>query len=140
MSLYNMVNGMTPAVFFVLPMLGKHPNAYPRFRDCFISDEEHPQYDDHIHVYTRVGGGNRESYQDAIDELRAHPLYVTDFDDSFDSTFASFVFVVPDEWRADFERFKALKFSEFSHEYQQRLREMFPKLGEKFDELFATAG
>jgi hypothetical protein len=30
MSLYNMVHGTTQATFFVLPMLGKHPDEYPR--------------------------------------------------------------------------------------------------------------
>ncbi len=34
MSLYNMINGVNPATFFILPMLGKHPDEYPRFRDC----------------------------------------------------------------------------------------------------------
>jgi hypothetical protein len=37
MSLYNMMNGANPATFFILPMLGeKHPEQYPRFRDCFV--------------------------------------------------------------------------------------------------------
>ena len=70
MSLYNMVNGVKPTTFFVLPMLGKHPDEYPRFRDCFLSDEEHPQYDDHIHIYTRTGGGNREGYEAENDAMR----------------------------------------------------------------------
>lgn len=40
MSLYNMVNGMNQATFFVLPMLGRHPDEYPRFRDCFAGKTE----------------------------------------------------------------------------------------------------
>lgn len=54
MSLYNMINGVNPATFIILPMLGKHPDEYPRFRDCFIKDGM-------IEVYTRVGGNNRDS-------------------------------------------------------------------------------
>lgn len=72
MSLYNMIHGMNPIAFFVLPMLGdKHPDEWPRFRDVFLKDEEHPEYDMFIHVYTRVGGGNRnEGYGE--EELYKH--------------------------------------------------------------------
>jgi len=59
MSLYNMMFGVNQATFYILLMLGKHPEEYPRFRDCFISETEHPQYDNMIHIYTRVGGNNR---------------------------------------------------------------------------------
>ena len=55
MSLYNMINGVQPAAFFVLPMLGKHPDEYPRFRDCFIgkvnSDEEIDQFGIPLHKH-----------------------------------------------------------------------------------------
>ena len=53
MSLYNMINGFNPACVFILPLLGRHDKEYPRFRDCFLTD------DGNIAVYTRVGGGNR---------------------------------------------------------------------------------
>ena len=49
-----MINGVNPATFLFLPMLGKHPDEYPRFRDCFISEDETQKI-----VFTRVGGGNR---------------------------------------------------------------------------------
>ncbi len=54
MSLYNMINGVNPATFFILPMLGKHPDEYPRFRDCFVGEDQKS-----IEILTRVGGGNR---------------------------------------------------------------------------------
>lgn len=136
MSLYNMINGVNPSTFFVLPMLGKHAEEYPRFRDCFIGDEERPQWSDHIHVYTRVGGGNRESYEGEIAALRAMPEYVTDHDDLFDSTFATFVFAVPEEWRSDFEKIKAGDIEAVSIEYQRRVRQVYPKLNEKLDSLW----
>lgn len=139
MSLYNMINGVNPCAFFVLPMLGKHPDEYPRFRDCFLEDEEHPECNDHIHVYTRTGGGNRESYEAENDAMTAMPEFVTDFDDSFDCTYASWVFSVPERWKADFDRFKEGKIAEFSPEYQSELRRVYPKLSEKFDEIFSPA-
>ena len=139
MSLYNMIFGVKPAAFFVLPMLGKHPDEYPRFRDCFLGDDEHPEWKDHIIVYTRTGGGNRESCQTENDELTKIPGYITDYDDSFDCTFASFVFKVPEKWKADFDRFKDGKLKEFSEEYKGELYRIFPKLKEKFDELFTVS-
>lgn len=135
MSLYNMINGMTPAVFFILPMLGKHPDEYPRFRDCFLHDEEHPEYKNHIHVYTRVGGGNRDCGF-GEEKLYEDPNYVTTFDDSFDSTFATYIFKVPEKWKADFDLITTGKLKEISEEYKTELYRIYPKLKEKFDEIF----
>lgn len=139
MSLYNMLNGVSLATFLVLPMLGKHADEYPRFRDCFIKDEEHPEYDGMIHVYTRVGGGNREDYAAEIAALRAMPEYVTDFDDSFDRTYASFVFRVPAEFAEDYEKLFSGRIQQASEAYKQRLYAVYPKLSDKFDELFASS-
>jgi hypothetical protein len=136
MSLYNMVHGVKPAAFFILPMLGKHPDEYPRFRDCFTSDKEWPEYDDHIHVYTRTGGGNREYYYDENREMQLHPEFVIDFDDSFDSTFASWVFRVPDKWKADYDKINSGELRDISEEYKSELYRVYPKLTDKLDELF----
>ena len=139
MSLYNAIHGMNAATFFVLPVLGKHPDLYPRFRDCFVRDEEHPEHDGRIQVYTRVGGGNREGWQDCIDELRAMPGYVTDYDDSFDSTFATFVFDVPEQWAADVQKVQDGKIKETSPEYQALILRTFPKIADKLRAAFAPA-
>lgn len=136
MSFYNMLSGVKPTTFTVLPMLGKHPDEYPRFRDCFTGDEEHPEYNDHIHVYTRTGGGNRESYQAENQAMREMEGFVTDFDDSFDETFASWVFRVPDRWKPDYDKIKAGKIKEVSTEYQAELRRVYPKLSKEWDAIF----
>lgn len=136
MSLYNMIQGVTQAVFFVMPMLGEeHPETYPRFRDCFLKDDDHPEYDDFIHVYTRVGGNNR-GCGFGEDELIQHPNYVTSFDDDFDNTYASYIFSIPDEWKYDFAKFKAGDIRNFSLNYQARIRHVFPKLKDTFDSLW----
>ena len=142
MSLYNMVNGVQPATFFVLPMLGKHPDEYPRFRDCFVgkmfSDNETDQFGipKHKHgkemlisVYTRVGGGNREDYKDEIEKLREMPEYVEDFDNDFDNTFATFVFKVPERFEADFKLLKTdYGLYKISKDLQKQIDKVFPKL------------
>jgi len=139
MSLYNLVNGVTPATFFILPMLGKHPDEYPRFRDCFTSDELHPEYDGKIHVYTRVGGGNRNcGYGE--EELYKQSGFITTFDDSFDSTFATYVFEVPEKWKPDFDLYHQGKVAGFSKEYQAEIFRVYPKLEEKLRSIWRPTG
>jgi hypothetical protein len=131
-----MVNGVNQSTFFILPMLGKHPDGYPRFRDCFVGNDEQPEYEKMIHVFTRVGGGNRESYDSDIELMRSDEHYVADFDDDFDSTYATFVFSVPKKWKKDFDLILDGKLLGVSKEYQEELRRIYPKLNEKFDEIF----
>lgn len=101
MSLYNMMFGYNPAVFLLLPMLGRPKEAYPRFRDCFITEDEK-----HILIYTRVGGGNRNcGYGE--EELLKDPNFIRTFDDDYDSTFGYYEFAVPEKWQKDFEAIKA---------------------------------
>lgn len=135
MSLYNMVNGVKPATFFILPMLGeKHPDDYPRFRDCHVQmNEQNPE----IHVYTRVGGGNRnEGYAEEV--LQSHPNFIRDFDDDFDNTYATYCFSVPDEFKSDFNLIIKGKLPEISETYKKRLYAVYPKLKETFDGIFNT--
>ena len=97
MSFYNMVNGFNSACFFFMPMLGRKQSEYPRFRDCFITE------DNNIAIYTRVGGGNRGcGYGE--EELYKDKNFLTTFDDEYDSTYATYVFKVPTKWRKDFDK------------------------------------
>lgn len=130
MSLYNMINGVNPATFLFLPMLGKHPDEYPRFRDCFISEDE-----THIEVFTRVGGGNRNcGYGE--EELYKHPNFVKTYDDVFDSTYGYYVFSIPDEWKEDFK--SILDGKCFSEAYLNQMCKVFPKLEEKFKQMYQS--
>jgi hypothetical protein len=131
MSLYNMFNGVNPATFFILPMLGeKHPDNYPRFRDCFVNNNE-------IHVYTRVGGGNRNC-EFGEDELQQHPNYLRDFDDAYDSTYATYVFSIPCEFKNDFDLIISGKMKEISETYKERIYKVYPKLKDTFDKIYIT--
>lgn len=135
MSLYNMIHGVNPSVFFVLPMLGKHPDEYPRFRDCFLSDEAHPEYDGKILVYTRVGGANR-GQGCGEEELCLHPNFVATYDDSFDNTYGVYVFNVPERWKADYALIIQGKIKKVSEEYQAEMARVYPKLADEFEALF----
>jgi len=116
-SLYNAlfgVNTLAPLLLNVLGLVTK-PDAHAaarglvyvgRFRDCYLGPEGKT-----ITLYTRNGGGNRncwdlEGCKDGAHDtsclvavnaaLAAHPKYISDADDDFDCTYASFTFGVPD--------------------------------------------
>lgn len=93
MSLYNMLNGFSGNARIALAMLAIKPEDCGRFRDAWIDVGG-----EKIIIYTRNGGGNRESYEDVTEAFRSHPLFVEDFDDDFDCTYASYVFRVPNDY------------------------------------------
>lgn len=110
MSLYNMIHGTNPLAPVLLKMLDTHPNSIPRFRDCYFDGE-------HIVIYTRTGGGNRDFYDEPNDDnkegpwnsdLRAMAGFVRDEDDDFDCTYASFYFTVPEQFNYLLEKLKSM--------------------------------
>ncbi len=62
-----------------------------------------------------------------------------DEDDDFDSTYATYIFSVPNEWKEDFEKIKGGKLKEISQNYKDRLYAVFPKLKDTFDKLFEVS-
>lgn len=99
MSLYNMLHGFNRDARVVLAMLGLDQADIGRFRDAWIEPGGLTAV-----VMTRTGGGNRDGYRDANAALQSHPLYGSDADDDFDSTFAYFRFAVPTPLRDLFSR------------------------------------
>ena len=124
MSLYNMLMGFNPACVLIMPMLGRKQEEYPRFRDCFITEENN------IAIYTRVGGGNRNcGYGE--EELYEDENFLTTYDDDYDCTYATYEFKVPEKWRADFDLIVGGKQNEVSKEYVDYVKEFYPKLAEQ---------
>lgn len=124
MSFYNMANGFNPACVLFMPMLDRTQHEYPRFRDCFISDDK-----ERIVIYTRVGGGNRECGF-GEEELYEDPNFVTTYDDEYDSTYGYYEFRVPDKWKADFDAIMEGKLAEVSNAYVEQVKKIFPLLSE----------
>ena len=130
MSLYNMLHGVNQATFFILPMLGeKHPDKYPRFRDCWFDKDEN-----RICVYTRVGGNNR-GCGFGEDDLYKHPLFISTEDDDFDNTYATYYFSVPDEFKDDLDKILAGKIRNTSEKYKSRIFKVFPTIKEKLEKI-----
>lgn len=138
-NLYNLMHGINKATFFFMPMLGLHPDEYPRFRDCFLGDEENPKYNDFIHVYMQIGGGNRPYHVEQIKDLREMPQYVTDFDDPDSITHATFIYSIPEEWIEDFKLLKEVKLTEVSDAYYSRLCEVYKEIIPDFQEAFGRS-
>ena len=92
MNMYNMVHGYNPLVGILLGVLEVKPDDFGRFRDAYLIKREGELQ---IAVFTRCGGGNRADYEDVFEEAREHPLYVEDYDDDFDSTYAYIIFKIP---------------------------------------------
>ena len=131
MSLYNMVNGFNPACVLIMPMLGRTQDEYPRFRDCFVTEEKN------IAIYTRVGGGNRNcGYGE--EELYKDENFLTTYDDDDDCTYATYEFKVPEKWKDDFSKILCGDFASVSVEYIEYLKQFYPKLAEQgvFEKIF----
>lgn len=95
MSMYEMLMQADPFAKPLLLALGIPGNTdkwiMGRFRDCYLNEEC-----DRIVILNRNGGGNRPDHEDSFESLRKHPMYVRDYDDDFDSTYAYVEFKVPD--------------------------------------------
>lgn len=131
MSLYNMMNGFNRACVVIMPMLGRKHSEYPRFRDCFVTDERN------IAIYTRVGGNNRgQGYGE--EALYEDENFLATYDDAFDSTYGTYEFKVPEKWKADFDKILEGNMVAVSDEYVECVKEFYPMLSENgvLDHLF----
>ena len=127
-NLYNAVNGVNQATFWILPMLDRHPDEYPRFRDCFVNALMQ------IVVLTRVGGGNRNCGF-GEEKLYKDPNFEMTFDLEEDNTYGFYVFRVPEKWKSDFD--KIMNGKKPSDEYVEQMCKVYPKLADKFKETIA---
>ncbi len=125
-----MICGYNPSVFYILPMLGKHPDELPRFRDCFIGEDKNT-----IEIYTRVGGNNR-GCGFGEEKLIKHPNFIKTYDDDFDNTYGTYVFSVPDRWRKDFDKIKDGRLFGISDEYFNEIIRIYPKIEDELRKQF----
>lgn len=93
MSMYNIMNkGSNENAHEILNMIGLTEKDIPRYRDVSLWNNN-----TEIRVIARVGGGNRQDYQEEINTLKQNEFYLKDIDDDFDSTYAYIFFKVPTE-------------------------------------------
>lgn len=105
----------------------ENSNQIPRFRDAYF---DFSQNEPKLVLYTRTGGGNREFYEKENNFLRNCENFIEDFDDSFDSTYAHWVYSVPENYKNDVDIFikilkeKGYDFSTPSEKFQKALDEI----------------
>lgn len=97
-GMYNAVIGdgqEMERAFVMARVLGLKRRDFGRLRDAWaeITDEGELQ----LAFYTRNGGGNRADYAEVTAALQASPFYLSDADDTFDSTYATYRFSWPEE-------------------------------------------
>lgn len=91
MSLYSMLMGENKDAGVFLKGLNMKRSDFERYRDAWLNADGTK-----IIIYTRLGGQNRDSYGEVINDIRLHDLYLEDYDDEYDNTYAYFVFKVPE--------------------------------------------
>jgi len=95
MSMYAMVFGPSLTAPIVRLLLGEERwDSIGRKRDAWVEKTSEGRL--RLHVYARNGGNNRSDY---MPDWTTDELYLFDRDDSFDETYASTYFKVPDNWR-----------------------------------------
>lgn len=117
MSMYHVIHGRQPGVEAILDALGLDPGDVPRLRDCWVE----PNARDggyRIVIYTRMGGGNRDEYQEDIDALADHPLYLSDHDVAHDPTYAAIHFALPEAYAGELRALALDKPRDMEAEFQ----------------------
>uniref|UniRef100_A0AAU7J7Y6 Tail assembly chaperone n=2 Tax=unclassified bacterial viruses TaxID=12333 RepID=A0AAU7J7Y6_9VIRU len=92
--MYNMAFGPTHQKIPAIAACGVDPERVGRYRDVWMEKDESDLDSLVLAIYTRNGGGNREDQADAIEYMQAHPRFISDADDTFDNTYATFRFRV----------------------------------------------
>jgi hypothetical protein len=105
-GLYNVIFGLcplAPQLMSILDLVNFEHNKFtaPRFRDAYPVLEEGEWV---IHVLTRVGGDSRDEYQGGIRQLQSHELFKRDYDESYDKSYATFVFSTPDDMQVEMKK------------------------------------
>ena len=74
----------------ILTEFGIDKNEIPRLRGIQVVVKDEYYY---LHIHTRTWGWNREWYQEENNKMQKNKFFVTDHDDSFDSTYADWFFI-----------------------------------------------
>lgn len=93
--MYETICNINPDAKMILNLIGIDPKFLleeARLRDVYLSKDK-----TRVVIFTRIGGNNRSYHFPAITKLRNFKGYITDYDDEFDNTYASFEYQIPQE-------------------------------------------
>lgn len=119
MSLYNMLFGVNENAPVLLGMLGLNMEYFDRFRDVDLIKNGTV-----IRVFVRLGGGNRKSYKETWKKIKSNPLYIKDYDDKFDKTYAYIEFDIPEDYKKTALKMYKSEPVSFEDKFNQCLKNM----------------
>lgn len=119
MSLYNSLFGENEEAPVLLGMLGVNKEYFDRYRDIELIHDG-----TRIQVFTRLGGGNRPDYKETWDKIRNHDLYIKDYDDDFDCTYAYIEYNIPDEFKETAKKMFKGEPATFKEKFEKELEDM----------------
>jgi hypothetical protein len=142
MSLYNLVHGMNSNIAVTLSGIVGYriDERFPRFRNIFTEAEDAPENlkSADFYVYTRMGGGNYNCWEDKYTpdcDCPAHKVYALEkepwclggWDDDFDCTYRTFAIKLTEAQKAEFDGMLA---NGISDDLFERILSLHPKLKE----------
>lgn len=119
MSLYNMLFGTNEDASALLGMIEVNKEYFDRFRDVELT-----QAGEVIRVFTRLGGGNRDYYKKTWKKIQNHKLYIKDYDDDFDGTYAYIEFKVPEKFLETTKKMFKGDPESFENKFKKELEDM----------------
>lgn len=119
MSLYNNLFGVNEEMPVLLGMIGTNAQYFARFRDVELIKNGTV-----IRVFTRTGGNNRENYQENWNKIRQHKLYIKDYDDDFDETYAYIEFDIPKKYKETARKMFNEEPMSFEDKFKKELTDM----------------
>lgn len=119
MSLYNILFGVNEEAPVLLGMIGTNKEYFSRFRDVELINNGTI-----IRVFTRTGGRNREDYQENWEKIRKHELYVKDYDDGFDETYAYIEFNILEKYKETAQKMFKGEPTSFEDKFIKEIEEM----------------
>lgn len=119
MSLYNTLFGENEESPVLLGMIGVNKEYFDRYRDVELIHDG-----TRIQVFTRLGGGNRPDYKETWDKIRNHHLYIKDYDDDFDCTYAYIEYNIPDEFKETAKKMFKGEPATFKEKFEKELEDM----------------
>lgn len=94
MSFYNMLNKVNPFTGIIMDLMEIDITKIDRFRDCGFNASD-------VWVYTRTGGKYRDKWKN--EHLVNHEHYLSDLNDTYDTTYAIYRFKKPVDFDEEFE-------------------------------------
>lgn len=119
MSLYNQLFGTNEDAPVLLGMLSVNKEYFSRFRDIELI-----KGGTLIEVFARLGGDNREDYKETWDKIRNHPLYIKDYDDEYDNTYANIEFDIPEQYKETAKMMFKKEPVSFKDKFEKELEDM----------------